>query len=91
MLKATKMIVGVFGISFMASVAFAEETTSASAFEMIDKDGDGAISMQEAEASKGLSKSWKTLDKDENGNLDVSEFSAFEEIAAEPAPAAAPN
>jgi len=85
MLKATKMIVGIFGISFISSVAFAGETTSASTFEMIDKDGDGAISMQEAETQTGLSESWKTLDKDESGNLDVSEFSAFEEIATKPA------
>jgi len=91
MLKATKMIVGVFGLSFIASAAFAGDGHSASAFEMIDKDGDGAISMQEAETSQGLSESWKTLDKDENGNLDVSEFSAFEETAAEPVPATAPN
>ena len=47
-------------------------------FKQLDKDGNGQISQQEAEANSTLSKSWSTFDENGDGRLDAQEFSAFE-------------
>lgn len=47
-------------------------------FEAIDVDGDGYISAQEAQARPDLQESWAASDANEDGVLDISEFSAFE-------------
>ena len=67
-------------------------------FEALDADGDGYISREEAKAAKALTEAWKEADRDADGRLDVSEFSAFEargrftppEEAETPEPGAAP-
>lgn len=68
-------------------------------FDEMDSDGNGFISKSEAQARDDISKNWEKADKDNNGKLDVSEFSAFEgrdmfqpaEDAEEPEPGAAPT
>jgi hypothetical protein len=47
-------------------------------FEELDVDSDGYISKKEAMAQKSIEKNWKKADKDNDGRLDISEFSAFE-------------
>lgn len=51
-------------------------------FKKIDKNGDGVISKEEASANKELMKQWGKLDKNTNGSLEMSEFSAFEPTEA---------
>lgn len=64
-------------VSCAAQSAFAEGTTTG--FSAIDTDVDGYISTTEAAtADSNLNAQWKKLDKDKNGKLDKSEFSAFE-------------
>jgi Ca2+-binding EF-hand superfamily protein len=89
---------------FLAGVALAaeqeeEQPASTLTFDELDTNHDGYISKTEASVRKDLTKGWKTADKDKDGKLDVSEFSAFEakerytiegpEIS-EPEPGAAP-
>jgi Ca2+-binding EF-hand superfamily protein len=47
-------------------------------FEQLDSDVDGYLSHEEASLRKDLEKEWATVDKDHDGKLDYSEFSAFE-------------
>lgn len=51
-------------------------------FEDLDADSDGYISKTEAMAQKSIAKNWMKADKDKDGRLDISEFSAFEAIEA---------
>ena len=66
-------------------------------FDDLDTNHDGYISADEAKANPDLWKKFTQADKDSNGKLDVSEFSAFEErfVPAddmeEPEPGAAPT
>ncbi|MCO6412309.1 MAG: hypothetical protein J5I92_06155 [Thiogranum sp.] len=57
---------------------FAGAADYASTFEAIDVDGDGYISAQEAQARPDLQENWAASDANEDGVLDISEFSAFE-------------
>lgn len=77
------------------TVLSAEEVKT---FEELDADSDGYISKNEAKAQKSIEQNWAKADKDMNGRLDISEFSAFESIGRyvpptdreEPEPGAAP-
>jgi hypothetical protein len=79
------------------SLAFAEKEAAVT-FDQIDTDGDGYISKEEAKVSRDITKNWKKADKDQDGHVDISEFSAFESQERftppsdmeEPEPGAAP-
>jgi Ca2+-binding EF-hand superfamily protein len=47
-------------------------------FEALDADGDGYISNKEAAARKDIDERWVIIDKNSDGQLDITEFSAFE-------------
>jgi Ca2+-binding EF-hand superfamily protein len=47
-------------------------------FESLDADGDGYISNEEAAARKDIDERWVIIDKNSDGQLDITEFSAFE-------------
>ena len=47
-------------------------------FENVDGNADGYISKDEAHVRKDLHDNWSMIDKDSDGKLDISEFSAFE-------------
>jgi hypothetical protein len=51
------------------------------AFKALDKDGDGAISSEEAAANADLTAAWATVDKDGDKKVSVAEFKAFEKKA----------
>ena len=51
---------------------------SSDLFKRLDKDGNGQISQQEAEAYSALSGSFSKFDEDGDGLLDEQEFSAFD-------------
>lgn len=47
-------------------------------FAELDKDGDRAISREEAQTESQLADNWSTYDEDGDGTLDMQEFSEFE-------------
>lgn len=47
-------------------------------FSILDEDGDGYISQQEAQASPDLYQAWPRVDADNDQRIDEAEFSAFE-------------
>ena len=47
-------------------------------FQALDTNGDGVISQQEADANPELASNWQQADKNADGQVDMSEFSAFE-------------
>jgi hypothetical protein len=49
-------------------------------FQRLDANSDGVISQDEAAGHQGLVDHWKSVDKDESGTIDQSEFSAFEQM-----------
>lgn len=61
-----------------ATILPAQAGNDYSVFENIDGNADGFISKNEAQVREDLSKEWKNIDKDGDGQLDISEFSAFE-------------
>jgi hypothetical protein len=48
------------------------------AFSTLDTNADGAISSEEATASEALYKDWESADANQDGQVDATEFSAFE-------------
>lgn len=52
----------------------------ASNFQSMDGNQDGFISRSEAESDEGLTANWEKIDVNADGMLDVTEFSAFEEV-----------
>ena len=48
-------------------------------FSWYDKDRNGSISQQEASVRTDFVEKWKKLDANADGNVDLEEFSAFEE------------
>ena len=54
------------------------EAESQLSFQQLDADGDGYISAQEASGNQTLAGQWRSADRNDDGRLDQSEFSAFE-------------
>jgi hypothetical protein len=78
-----KIVVAAGSVLFAGSLYAAGEQqgTTASAQEL-DQDGDGIISKEEAKAhedSDVIAENWPQIDANDDGQVDVSEFSAFEE------------
>lgn len=75
-MKRMKWIVTglIFGLSVVTALSAEEVKT----FEEMDVNSDGYISKDEAKAEKALEGNWAKADKDKNGRIDSSEFSAFE-------------
>ena len=61
----------------VATALSAEEVLT---FDDMDVDSNGYISMDEAKAQKSINRNWAKIDADKDGNIDISEFSAFESI-----------
>lgn len=83
----------ILGFGVIAALSAEEVKT----FEELDADSDGYISKEEAKADQSINNNWTKADKDSNGHLDISEFSAFEATGyvpphdrEEPEPGAAP-
>lgn len=84
--------------SLLVLSGYAVAADTVSTFEGFDKDGNGYISAEEASAGSDLSANFKASDTNSDGQLDISEFSAFEgkgrvtppEDAEIPEPGAAP-
>lgn len=69
----------VVALLFCSAVS-AEETSDA--FRMMDADGDGYISINEASGKLEMLRQWVNADKNGDGQIEFSEFSAFEGLPA---------
>ena len=56
----------------------AEEIPGAATFQELDQDNDGYISIVEATGQNEILRQWTEVDKDTDGRLEMTEFSAFE-------------
>jgi len=68
-----------FPLSIYAADNPTSQDTTQEMFNKLDSNHDGYISQQEAKADKKLTDDWSQVDKNKNGEIDESEFSAFEE------------
>ena len=66
-----------FAVLMLSGVAIAE-TNPEKDFKALDKDGDGYISINEATGRLDLLRAWVNADKNADGQLEMTEFSAFE-------------
>ena len=76
-MKAIDVVVGVTAF-FILNPAFAGDASQAEQFSNLDKDNDGYVSINEAEGHLDMLRHWVDIDRDTNGKLEFSEFSAFE-------------
>jgi len=67
----------VLAVSTLSSTVFAESNPEAD-FRSLDKDGDGYISINEATGRLDLLRKWVDTDKNADGQIEMTEFSAFE-------------
>ena len=73
-------IVIIAGVIFGLAGATVWAAEAPKTFEELDADGNGRISKQEAKDQKSIKRNWAKIDADKSGELDISEFSAFEGI-----------
>ena len=76
-MKAFNFLAGIGAVLIIAS-SFAEDASQATQFSNLDTDNDGYVSINEAEGHLDMLRNWVDIDKDTNGKLEFSEFSAFE-------------
>ena len=81
-MKASNVIAGI-GTVLIAMPSFAGDASQAKQFSSLDVDNDGYVSIMEADGQLEMLKNWVDIDKDSNGKLEFSEFSAFETMSAE--------
>ena len=79
-MKTINFLAGL-GAVILAMPSFAEDASQAKQFSSLDKDNDGYVSINEAEGQLDMLRSWVDIDKDSNGKLEFSEFSAFETMS----------
>lgn len=68
----------VAAVVFPLCVSAGDKSTTQESFNKLDKNKDGYISQQEAQADKKLTEQWDSVDADTDGKIEMSEFSAFE-------------
>jgi Ca2+-binding EF-hand superfamily protein len=73
------LIVALIALFPLAVSAGEMQSTYKETFKKLDTNKDGYISKDEAMADKELSKDWSHADKNSDGKVEESEFSAFEE------------
>jgi hypothetical protein len=76
-MKITSFFIAV-AVVVPLSVSAGEKSTTKESFNKLDKDQNGYISQQEAKDNKQLLEQWDSVDADADGQLEMSEFSAFE-------------
>lgn len=62
----------------LATGLSAEETQGQTSFQQLDSDNDGYVTILEATGQNQLLRQWTEVDKDTDGRLEMTEFSAFE-------------
>jgi Ca2+-binding EF-hand superfamily protein len=76
-MKPINLIIGL-GILAVCLPVFAGEETEKEKFDRMDKNKDGAISVDEATGHTDILRNWTNIDKNVDGKLEYGEFSAFE-------------
>lgn len=91
-MKSKKILIATVLAVLPMSVYAASDVTSApqEKFISLDVNQDGYISRGEAMVDKNLSNHWVRVDINEDGKLEESEFSAFEEEMAPPSDSLTP-
>jgi hypothetical protein len=76
----------IFMASGSAVVAAASSSVphSSASFEQLDANNDGQVNADEAGNDIELIRMWSSVDTDNDGRIDRTEFSAFESLRAEP-------
>ena len=69
-------------VALVLSQGLPAEEMSDVTFQQLDQNNDGYVSIIEATGQNELLKKWTEVDKDTDGRLEVTEFSAFEEQSA---------
>jgi Ca2+-binding EF-hand superfamily protein len=82
MLLKNILIVSVLTVLPVSVYATDVNSTQQKKFSSLDMNHDGYISHEEAAVDKNLTKNWAAADSNEDGKLEASEFSAFEEVKA---------
>lgn len=77
-LKGILLIAALALLPFEVSAAD-YQTTAQQMFNKLDTNHDGYISREEARSDRQLSLDWDSADTNQDGKLEESEFSAFEE------------
>ena len=96
-MKSRHILLVIFALA-VASPVIAEQVDSKKQFRSLDTDNNGFISIIEATGHNELLMKWSETDRNTDGQLEISEFSAFEpgqhfvppDDEAQPDPGAAP-
>jgi len=75
-----RIICIITGLVLGLGVVTALSAGSVRTFEEMDVNSDGYLSIGEAVLETSITTNWPRVDTDENGLIDISEFSAFESV-----------
>lgn len=53
-------------------------------FNVLDEDGNGVVSREEAQGHANITVHWERIDRNGDGRMDRAEFSAFEQSQGQP-------
>ncbi|MGD8709578.1 MAG: hypothetical protein PVF40_04255 [Ectothiorhodospiraceae bacterium] len=81
--RFTTRIVLIFAVPVMLAACSDQD------FAKLDKNGDGSITQEEAQANPSIAGSFRAMDGNSDGRVDSAEFAQFEEQSAPEAPEAA--
>ena len=76
-MKAINLIVGL-GLILLCLPAFSGDKSEQEKFNRLDTNHDGYVSIEEATGNNDMLGKWTDIDKNSDGQLEYSEFSAFE-------------
>jgi hypothetical protein len=76
-MRAIKYIVGL-GLVLLYLPAYSGDDPNKEKFNRLDTNQDGYVSTEEATGNKDMLSKWTDIDKNSDGKLEYSEFSAFE-------------
>lgn len=65
-------------LCFTCGFAVADDSATQEQFKKLDTDMNGSISIEEATGQTQMLRNWTDIDKNKDGVLEMSEFSAFE-------------
>lgn len=76
-MKAINLIIGL-GLLLLCLPAFSGDNPEQEKFNRLDTNKDGYVSLEEATGNHDMLSKWTDIDKNSDGQLEYSEFSAFE-------------
>jgi Ca2+-binding EF-hand superfamily protein len=82
-MKSSNLIVGL-GLMLLCVPAFSGDKSEQDKFNRLDTNKDGYVSIEEATGNNDILSKWSDIDKNSDGQLEYSEFSAFETMGMKP-------